>query len=335
LFDERNGLKRWAMKTVEIVERYAPSQGNLKNLQFANPRVGWAIAHGQVLVTSDGGHSWNNRLPNSFQNELLVPQALFAIDSNRCWLLTTYASWEVRCFCTTDRGQSWTENARFFSQKQSIVSEGVFFTDELHGWVLLSEGRRRRFRSVVYRTEDGGQQWVAMPFTASGRLQKMVFADRLTGWIVEIQSGRLGGRGRTVLHFTCDGGRSWDERSVLPGRVRDIFVLNRNELFCSGSNGMLARSKDSGKTWTIERSHTRLTLETIHFRWPVGVAAGTADLIRSRRSLAFLVTRSEGREWERAELPFREYIMSVYLTSWDGGVISTAESLYLFRLCGW
>jgi photosystem II stability/assembly factor-like uncharacterized protein len=285
------------------------------------------------MVTSDSGHTWHDRYPVGLDEQYLTPHLVHPVDSKNCWLLSTYVDKDVRCFQSSDSGRSWTERGRFFPERYNIVGEDLLFANANQGWVLFFESRGgSRFHSSLCRTEDGGKHWSRSTLTASGRPQKMTFADTCRGWIAEMQFNSPMTQCRTVIHSTSDGGITWDRTSLLDGGVRDLCVAPSGELFVCGRRGMLASSPDSGKTWTILRSHTRMTLESIHFQGSVGITAGTGDLIRSKRSVVFLLTKDGGRSWNRIESPIRSSIIGMHLTAWDRGVMATAEALYQFRL---
>jgi photosystem II stability/assembly factor-like uncharacterized protein len=319
------------MTTLEIVRAHEHIRGN-RSLRFANSQVGWVVTSNGVLRTSDGGHSWQNRTPVGLQNEYLVPKAVHPLGSKNCWLVTSYAAKEARCFETLDAGQSWIERCRLFADKHNIFFEDLFFANETCGWLLLVEGDRRRLHSTLCRTDDGGQRWSKGPLRFSGRPQKMIFADPTIGWIAEIHSNRSGSKRTTLLHSSSDGGACWEKRSALTHEARDLCLAPSGDLFICGANGMIARSGDSGKTWELLESHTRMMLESIHFRGSVGIVGGTAQLVRSRHSVAFLLSRDSGRTWRRIESPIRASIQELYLTAWDRGVITAGDALYQFRI---
>ncbi|SRR5216683_853026 len=333
MLNQGDGLNEGASGIFVIAKRYEPTQGNIRSLRFANARTAWVTAYDHLLVTSDAGHTWQNRYPSGLDEQYLAPRLVHPVDSKNCWLLSTYVDKDVRCFQSSDSGRSWTERGRFFSEKYNIVGEDLLFANANKGWVLFSASSGgTRFYSTLYRTDDGGKHWSRVPLSASGRAQKIIFADSCRGWIAEVQFNKPRTQYRTIIHSTLDGGGTWRRISSLDGGVRDLYAASTGELFACGRKGMLATSPDSGKTWTILGSHTHMTLDCIHFRGSVGITVGTADSIRSKRSVVFLITRDGGRTWDRMASPIRASIIGIHLTAWDRGVMATAEALYQFRL---
>jgi photosystem II stability/assembly factor-like uncharacterized protein len=284
-------------------------------------------------VTTDAGHTWQNRFPHGFEDQYLKAEVAHPIDADICWLLSSYAAKDIRCFRSEDAGRSWIEICRFFAKKYNIVAQDLSFANSGHGWIMFAETIGGRFYSTICRTEDKGKTWSNTLLKGPGKPEKMLFSDENTGWIIEVRSNRSKTNYTTVLNSTKDGARSWNQASVIDGRARDLCLGPNGDLFLCGANGLLAMSDNSGKNWKILTSHTRMVLETIHFRGNVGIIAGTADFIRSTRSVVFLFTSNGGRNWTRIDSPIRASIVGMYLTAWDRGVMATAEALYEFRLC--
>ncbi len=332
LYNEGVTLKGKTFDMLEIVSRYEPPEGSVRRLRFADARLGCAISMGHILVTSDGGGTWQDRHPIDLKDRYLVPQAIHPLDSEDWWLLSTYLEKEVRCFQSTNSGQSWAENSRFLAQKYNIIRWDLFVADKKHGWILLVEAGGSGGRSSICRTVDGGRSWSRIDLEMDGIPEKLVFANAHQGWVPEVQWDRKGVTAITVVHSTADGGVNWKHLSELRGDLAELFLASNGDLFLCGREGILMRSTDTGKTWGALESHTRVVLNTIHFRGPVGIAAGTASLIRSKRSVVFLLTKDNGCNWRRIPSPTRGSIQSVYLTARDRGVIETPEGLYQFRL---
>ncbi len=329
---------------IELFTRYeAPhdqSEENRNSIQilrvvnFANPKVGWALGGEQILLTRDGGYSWQNRYPSAFREQYLGPVAIHPIDSNCCWVLATYVSHEARCFYTEDAGRSWTEKYRFFSTKYRIIHLDLFFADPMHGWVLCGEMDGRKTHISVHLTMDGGTHWNRVPLKVRGEPKRIRFIDAKLGWFIETHRISPAPRDRfdTTVHRTLDGGLNWSGVVRLKGYPTDLYVLNRHVHFIAGTRGWLARSVDSGETWEMVRSGSQMNVEGIHFRGQTGIAVGSADLVHSRRSVLILLSGDLGRTWKRIESPISAALFAVYLTAWDRGVMAAADGLYQFRL---
>jgi photosystem II stability/assembly factor-like uncharacterized protein len=231
-----------------------------------------------------------------------------------------------------DSGYTWVEACRFLAYKYNIAREHLFFTDATNGWVLLSEGNGNRFSSRVYRTDDGGHFWSEHCLNISGSPEKMTFFDSKLGWVIEVQSNAARTQFSTGVHSTSDGGRNWVRASTLNGSLRDVAATENGDLFACGRNGFLARSSDAGRRWKVLDTSSRLFLNSIHFRGRVGIVVGTADFIRSKRSVAILATHDGGDTWKRIESPIRASLFGAYLCTWESGLMVSSESVYRFLL---
>jgi photosystem II stability/assembly factor-like uncharacterized protein len=135
----------------------------------------------------------------------------------------------------------------------------VTFTDALHGWVSGDNG-------TIFKTTDGGLNWVSVQTQYSESLFAASFFDHQSGW--------LAGEGEAVL-FTNNGGRNWSDFRPGSTGARDIysfFSLDINRIFTAGSPGRwIYTSDNSGLTW--ERSavlpvSADCTIRSLHFTDP-------------------------------------------------------------------
>lgn len=305
----------------------------LRAIKFVSPSVGWALGVEQILYTRDGGYTWHNRYPHSLHTELLSPVAIHPIDSIRCWILTAYASHEVRCLYTEDSGKSWHEKYRFFSDRQRILYLDLFFSDPKHGWVLCGEGYEKARVSVLL-TKDGGLRWDRIRLKERGEPRRIRFVDTSVGWFIKClrTSAPPRDRFRTTVYRTDDGGLNWIAVARLNGCAYELYAIDKQIVFITGSNGWLARSVDSGKTWEALNAHSHMDIMGIHFRGGTGIAVGSSAVVQSRRSTLICLSNDQGQAWKRLESPIAAALFGVYLTGWDRGVVAGADGIYQFRL---
>jgi photosystem II stability/assembly factor-like uncharacterized protein len=221
---------------------------------------------------------------------------------------------------------------RFFAEDTHFISGDITFANPKRGWVFLVTGRRKIFRTILYRTEDGGETWIRNQFRPVGKAQKLLFADQTKGVLAVVKPKGYTDGHSTDIYSTTDGGNSWKIESSLSGVARDMLLKGNSEILLCGRNGLLRNSKDWGKNWAKVESPTRSTIESLHLRGPVGIAAGNRSPIVSRSSVAILVSRDAGLTWRKVPSPICASIVGVYLTGWDRGVIAAADAFYQFRL---
>lgn len=164
-----------------------------------------------------------------------------------------------------DNGESWR---RAKSPAGPLLS-AVTFIDQKNGWAVGHD-------ALIINTSDGGETW-SKQFSAESEqrpLMDVLFLDASKGFAV----GAYG-----AFYETADGGKSWNTRPLLPpppapprgkapargaepasgrGAVDDdkgsdedkhlnaIVKLSDGKLLVVGEAGKIAKSEDSGKTWT-------------------------------------------------------------------------------------
>jgi photosystem II stability/assembly factor-like uncharacterized protein len=191
-----------------------------------SPTDGWAIGGERdpgdhILLTSDGGHTWDDITPPEPEPTGEDPKVAYAyfLDADTAWVTYGYdpfftvPEYPIVWF-TEDGGESWTPRGEL-SGLGGIYNPLFFtFTDALHGWLLVHVDSGMSHTYVfLYRTQDGGATWerIIDPYsdntiqlcTKTG----MAFADADTGWITINCNGVV--EGAQVIK-TQDGGETWE-----------------------------------------------------------------------------------------------------------------------------
>jgi photosystem II stability/assembly factor-like uncharacterized protein len=171
-----NRGKTWISKNMS---QYA---AGLIDVYFFHPDTGVAVgltkapndsSHGVVLLTADGGQTWEKRIVTSRLGEW-------------CWKVSFpsrqigYVSLQRDNFApiyflkTTDGGKTWQE--KLFSNGYSYV-QGIGFIDEKTGWLGGSSAS-----PSGYQTTDGGETWQPAGFGV--RLNRFRFLNDTLGYAV-------------------------------------------------------------------------------------------------------------------------------------------------------
>ncbi|HJV26441.1 MAG TPA: YCF48-related protein [Aromatoleum sp.] len=176
----------------------------------------------RVWVADPTGYNWEAR---SIE-EPVNPLAITCDGENRLWVVgggSTIAS-------SSDRGASWS--TKIVGDDAMLAS--VQFVGPREGFITGEFG-------AVYRTDDGGATWKALPKIGEDFYPyAAVFADRDRGWV----SGLAG-----VVMQTTDGGRSWSKRINEAGAPIYGLALDRGTPLGVGINGLVFRA--SGDQWTL------------------------------------------------------------------------------------
>jgi photosystem II stability/assembly factor-like uncharacterized protein len=340
MFIRKRSLTPYHFTHIEISKRYSVARNVndlgerfsdiLRTLSFANASCGWASGGGgQLVQTTNGGIDWRRvRLPTPGLPYLGV-EAVHPFDCDSSWLLANLSG-DVKLFFSADGGTTWSPRAVDSAQNRPTIRSSFFFLNRTHGWIVCRQSKGRRIDNSVSLTSDGGESWRTVPLATKGDPFKMAFVDRSMGWIIEHR--RTANNIFTNVYRTTDSGWTWSHVSQLNGEVTNFVARARDLLFVTGWRGLLLRSRDGARTWERLRTGTRLIVSDIHIRGPIGLAVGSSDMLRSRRSALLLLSTDGGENWRRIESPIRDTFFSVYLTGWDRGVLASPYALYRFKL---
>ncbi|HEX8846217.1 MAG TPA: YCF48-related protein [Pyrinomonadaceae bacterium] len=253
----------------------------LHGLYFLDENRGWAVGgKGMLLVTEDGGKTWQTR-PRPAEDAL---QDVYFADEQNGWLVCERSIYDLKTndeprtylLRTSDGGSTW--------KKINVIGKDVdarlvraLFTQEGRGWAFGEGG-------LLYTTRDGGENWERQLVPTRHLLLGGSFLNGKLGWLV--------GAGTTLLQ-TIDGGETWragtlldlvpvsDKSREAAPRVRFTAVsfVDQKRGWAVGAEGRVFVTRDGGRTWAAQISNVRADLADVKFfdefeGWAVG-AAGT------------------------------------------------------------
>ena len=224
----------------------APGQKiHLASIRMLDKLKGWGIGQveGQttdiLLLTSDGGRTWQNRTPRA---ALQIPPAqglsatAFFGPNGLVWAIFNSRAPEAYTpqvvWYTTDYGQTWQASAEL--SLEGLPTEH-FYPDHLgvlgdkHGWLMAHLGAGMSHDYIaVFLTSDGGQTWRRVldpeqtPTLMACAKTGLAFSSALNGWLTGDCPGLMPG---LFLYFTRDGGETWQPLNlpVPPGQPADLF----------------------------------------------------------------------------------------------------------------
>ena len=256
----RDGGRSWHFTTGVVAG--AGTGFALGAIQFRDTLNGLAVGSGgRILVTADGGASWNEA---GGSRGAMLSDVRF-LDSRNAW-----AVGPSTLLRTQDGGETW---APVMADDDYFSGNAVQFLDDWHGWVVSHGGALRS-------TSDGGRTWtqVPLPLAKDERptLWDITFTDAAQGWIVGEQG---------VIFHTEDGGSTWTrqthgvpiERVIPKGEPRrpreivpeletppdrltltSVRFLDRQRGYAVGYYNDVAESvvigtRDGGATWQVQR----------------------------------------------------------------------------------
>ena len=241
---------------------------------FVNPRQGWAVGLGGVIVaTRDGGKSWV-RQTSTVSDRL---DSVTFVNPQQGWAV----GGRGEIVATSDGGQSWVQQA-------STVSGGLYsvtFVNPQQGWAVGDVG-------VIVATSDGGKSWVQQTSTVSAVLNSVTFVNPQQGWAV--------GEGGVIVS-TSDGGKSWvSQTSKVSGGLDAVTFVNPQQGLAVGDGGVIVATSDGGKSWVTQTSTVSGALLSVTFVNPQqGWAVGAGGVI--------VATSDGGKNWASPLEPYAVY----------------------------
>jgi photosystem II stability/assembly factor-like uncharacterized protein len=193
---------------------------------FIDPNVGFSTSHDEIQRTTDGGRHWTTvakcqvtvEVDGLTHQDSCSPWAIHFPTPQIGYAVGKGSSSYIALLRTRDGGATWTASA----VPAEDGAERVFFTSEQTGFVRVGNGK-------LYRTDDGGDSWRALPASAP---RKILFADPEVGWSMRYRS----------MMFTANGGRSWSTREIgFPTMVNAFSLPRRDRGYAVGDHGMIYR----------------------------------------------------------------------------------------------
>lgn len=223
-----------------------PVQVMLTAVRMLDAQTGWAVGHdAAVLRTRDGGATW--------QLVHYAPQAQLPLLD--VWFQDADNGIAVGAFgtflATADGGDTWTcRNACW----EDDVGAGAThaspllhapdsdFEDDFHLNAIAPAGTGRLFLAgeagVLYRSDDGGETWRALPSPYSGSWFGALALDTDTLLVAGL-------RGR--LFRSEDAGESWTQiETGTTATLTDLVQVNPDLILITGLAGALLTSRDNG-----------------------------------------------------------------------------------------
>jgi photosystem II stability/assembly factor-like uncharacterized protein len=240
---------------------------NAISVSFGSPLVGLVVQGYQLLLTTDGGHTFTAVGPVLGPND---PQPLWqavhmptATDAYAVGLSGVYAA-------SHDAGKTWN-----FVYPPGLVEDllAVFFVDASNGIAVGAQG-------VVVTTHDGASTF-NVQYPTSITLNAVAMFDPYHGVI----AGQYG-----FILYTVDG-TTWVITAPLNGvsNVLGAAVVAPDTVYLVGQSGLFAASHDQGQTFSTLASPSVSDLTAVTFRDRQNGYITTSDATTSSGSI--LVTR--------------------------------------------
>jgi photosystem II stability/assembly factor-like uncharacterized protein len=285
----------------------------ITNLFFKDRYTGFASGfdiyqpedtRGRIWKTTDAGNSWS---------ELNIPTctdiyAMFVLDSLKGWFVPR-KYYPAYCYFTTDGGITWNQSSSYL--EPGAPPNSIIFSDSLNGWIAGGYSPMSGFRSALWRTTDGGNNWVKQYSPSANGFWSISAASDSEAVAVGFN---------TILH-TTDGGNYWEYQNS-GDLIWEICAPDTLHLFACAWSGVLIKSSDAGATWQCTNidSAKGIQLYSISFPTPNIGWVGGAGILKK--------TTDSGQTWidQNPINPGQGYYSSMQfidtLNGWVGGNLS-------------
>lgn len=219
---------------------------------------------------------------------------------------------------TTNGGKEWKTQLELHTS--GSIFRCVYFISEFIGWAALSI---RSLESLagggLYRTTDGGENWIALNTT--GQFSSVFFINQDTGWTTNDDSFSAG------IYKTIDGGITLIKTSSISSS--SIYFSDANTGWAAGVDGSILKSTDSGESWASKVSGVTNDLNCINFyNLNLGMCVGDVGTV--------LLSTDGGESWISQNVGSTENLKSVVFTNsttvWiagdNGTIINTTDLGY-------
>ncbi len=202
----------------------------IEDIKIVSENAGWAVGeNGLVLVTENGGLSWNEQLSNTKRK------------LNSVSFINNTIGWAVgdsgTVIRTSSGGASWTVLPTGYTQNFN----GTYAVSQLVTWIVGNTG-------TILKTTNG-ITWLPQNSKVTVNLNAVYFHDNLVGWVV--------GDSGTILK-TTDGGSNWMTlHSGVTANLSSVTFYDYNFGFAVGTGGTILRSSDGGLSWVDQSGNVK------------------------------------------------------------------------------
>ena len=222
------------------VQSAVPTRAALTGVYFHDRNLGWVVGHdGVILRTADGGTTWElvNWAP---EDEAPFFDVWFS-DAENGVAIGAYGSY----FETTDGGATWS--SRWISEDDWHLHQ-ISRADNGKLYIAAEAGS-------VYRSDDGGANWITLPSLYEGSYFGVLPLDDDTVLL-------FGLRGH--LFRSEDAGESWEEVDTgTVAMLTDGIRLEDGTIVIVGLGGAVLVSDDGGASFSLHPQANRRGISSI------------------------------------------------------------------------
>jgi photosystem II stability/assembly factor-like uncharacterized protein len=230
-------------------------------MQPLSAQSGWVLSGERLLMTGDGGVSWQDITPQE-----AAPAHLLTATFNspqQGWIVRRKdgeaAGEPLELLATRNGGQEWLISSFVLPDAEKnppIAAAYLNFVDDQTAFLSLKLQSSSAFSlGRLFATQDGGRSWEERSLPLG---EPVAFVDAQRGWVA-------GGPGGGELYRTQDGGRTWQPQSLPFSTFQEQYYLGL-PVFHNGAEGILPvtqvglaprmqvfLTRDGGETWSLSK----------------------------------------------------------------------------------
>lgn len=210
----------------------------IKDAYMIDTQNGYGVGeNGNMLVTNDGGHSWEPQT-SGLAEDL---NSVYFIDVNKGIAVGNTGTILV----TTDRGVTWDAQTSGTSNLND-----VFIIKSTGKAVVVGDGGKVLVNSAPFAAGS----WSAIGSLPTDHLQAVYFVDETFGYAV----GQSGGMLKATLDATVwtpitNGGTDWaTSTTTVASTFRDVYFVDYVTGYAIGDDEIMLKTINGGATWTLE-----------------------------------------------------------------------------------
>lgn len=277
-----------------------PTDQKLHRVTFLNENEG-IIVGGERFVqdlifkTSDGGNTWERRLPSTEFGKIIFDVAF--IDELQGWA----AGFESKMLKTVDGGENW-----------DLVQLGLWrpmhALDIVNDSLIVAVGGVGYDDGIIYRSADFGKNW-SLVDTLPYEFRDVKFTDANTGYAC----------GYGLILKTTDAGKTWDFTPA-KGEFFSAMSFPTTQIgYVVGRTGTILKTTDAGESWKRLRDGNNPILNREYYNQVVFLDTETGYIIGDNGII--LKTTDGGSKWIKFDRETKANLYGIHLFSEGSGII--------------
>jgi len=214
-------------------------------------------SYGTLLMTSDGGETWNFNEPLSEMAYYVNIQSIEFINNK-----VGYLAGEKKIYKTNDSGNNWEE---IYESEFDLFS--ICFIDSMVG-VAVGGDNKYEVSGIIY-TSDKGNAWNKVSYTIGDNTRTTSYINEIK-FLNDFVGYAVGGNPDTYGGFvlkTEDAGENWSilNTGSQTRHITDIALPASNIIYTVGEMGQVLKSTNGGSSWAEQSSGTSESLYVVQF----------------------------------------------------------------------